>query len=84
MKKKYLVIRIIFFLIMIFIGSSIIGDVLYLIIKDKINRIFFYILHVILTFIMIEVLLKIKIGKDLKKDIDLLIKKKEKKSKNKK
>lgn len=64
MKEKYkLILMIIGFLIIILLGSNIIGDVLYLTIKDKINKTLFFILHTILTFILIIALLKTSFGK---------------------
>lgn len=80
MKEKYkLVITIILFLIMIFLGASIIRNILYLIIKDKINKTLFYIIHVILIFILIEILFKTKGGKYIKEGVESIFKKRKRK-----
>ncbi|MBU2052811.1 MAG: hypothetical protein ABIJ14_00225 [Nanoarchaeota archaeon] len=57
-KKWELPIQIILFLIVIVLGASVIWDVLYLIFKDRININLMRIIHVILIFILIEILLR--------------------------
>ena len=69
--KKWLrnTIEIILFLIVIILGASVIGDLVDLIIKDNLNKIWIYIIKVILIFIMILLLSETKTIKNIQKDI---------------
>ncbi len=76
MKEKVrLVVVIIFFLILLLIVASLIGDFLTFIIGDKINKIWFSIIHLILIFLSIRILLKTQPGKYIE---DKLFKKRKK------
>ena len=64
MKEKFkLILGIVLFIILILVGASLIRDFLTLIIGNKLNNIWFFIIHVILIFIFIEILFKTRPGK---------------------
>ena len=64
MKEKFkLILVIILFMILAIVGASLIRDFLTLIIGEKLGRGWFYILHVALIFILIEILFKTNFGK---------------------
>lgn len=74
MRKKYKIIikntiAGILFLFLIILGASIIGDILYLIIKNRINKNLFFIIQIVLIFIMIELLFMTNWGKQIKRII---------------
>ncbi len=70
MKKIYKnILGIILFLIIIFLGASIIIDLVDLIIKNRINKIIVFTIKFILIYLMITLLSKTKIIKALEKSI---------------
>jgi len=70
MKKIYKnILGIILFLIIIFLGASIIIDLVDLIIKNRINKIIIFTIKFILIYLMITLLSKTKIIKALEKSI---------------
>jgi len=70
MKKVYKnILGIFLFLIIIVLGGSIIGDLVDLILKERLNKILIYFIKVILIFTMIMLLSKTKTVKNLQESI---------------
>jgi len=70
MKEKWrLILSILLFIILVLLVASIIGDILALTIKDKLNQGLVKIIHIILIFIFIEILFKTKSGRYISKRI---------------
>ena len=64
MKERIkLIFMMIIFVILLLIGASIIGDILNLLLEDKINSTGLFIIQFILVFVFIEILLRTKFGK---------------------
>jgi len=68
-KKSRLILSVIVFLILIIVMASIIKDILYLLIKDKINPYILFLIQATLLFIMIELLFRTEAGKELDKQL---------------
>ncbi|MBI2043207.1 hypothetical protein HYT25_02350 [Candidatus Pacearchaeota archaeon] len=64
MKEKFRLISVtILFIILVLVGASLIGDFLTFILGNKLNRTWFFIIHLILIFILIEILFKTNFGR---------------------
>lgn len=70
MKEKFrLIIIVILFMVLILMGASLIRDFLIFIMGDKLSGTWFFIIHVILIFILIEILFKTGSGKYIKEKL---------------
>lgn len=68
-EKVKLAIYVALFLILILLGASIIGDVLFTLLKDKINQTALFLINVIIVFMFIILILKTKTVKTLEKNL---------------